>query len=186
MLLPCILFGINKVSPIAAEDFYPDFALVIHVPSYEAFLTNLGDSSIRIDGYAITSRVGITQPCSLGALNSAGPEIVAALGHGADGFFMSNPTQSSLAEFNLLGSATWQPGQSWSVGFPFELDDPNFSLDAVFRFSSPNGLVLTGGTVGSARRIFPGGGAGGPEPSTLLLTTFSVAITSCLWQRRAA
>jgi hypothetical protein len=81
-------------------------------------------------------------------LDAAGPQIVAALGPGADQFDAIGAVSSSvLAEFNLLGSATWQPGQSWSIGFPFDTGDPDFVLDPVFRFASPDGLVLNGGTV---------------------------------------
>jgi hypothetical protein len=50
-------------------------------------------------------------------------------------------------ELNFFGSATWQPGQSWSVGFPFDSDGPDLVLDAKFEFSSPDGFVLNGGTV---------------------------------------
>jgi hypothetical protein len=50
-------------------------------------------------------------------------------------------------ELNPVGSATWQPGQSWSIGFPFDSDDPGFVLDAEFEFSSPDGFTQVGGTV---------------------------------------
>jgi hypothetical protein len=142
-----LLVGLSAVSPATAQDFFPGFALVVELPSYEAFLTNLGDSPIKVDGYQITSESASLSPDGWARLGSSGPEIMAALGPGADQFFAANPNANSLAELNPSSSATWQPGQSWSIGFPFQSNDPNFLLDAVFRFASPDGLVLTGGTV---------------------------------------
>lgn len=166
MLLPCLLLGLNSVAPVAAQGFYPDFAVVVRLPSNEAFLTNLGGKPLRVDGYAIASASGSLSPGGWAPLGSAGAEIVAALGPGADGFFIANPSQTSLAELNPLGSATWQPGQSWSIGFPFQSRDPNFVRDAVFRFSSPDGLVLTGGTVVPPGELSPAALIVVPEPSS--------------------
>ena len=184
MLLPCLLFGFNLSSPARAEDLYPNFALVVHVPSYEAFLTNLGDAPIRVDGYAILSASGSLNPAGWAPMDSAGPEIVAALGPGADGFFLANPSQTSLAELNPLSSATWQPGQSWSIGFPFNSADPDFVFDTVFKFASPDGLVLTGGTVVPPSQLALAALLAVPEPSSLLLAALATA--GLFWRRRAA
>jgi len=183
LLLPCILFGVSGVSPVTAQDFYPDFALVVQLPSHEAFLTNLGDSPIRVDGYAITSTSGSLRPAGWAPMDSAGPEIVAALGPGADGFFTANPSQTSLAELNPLSSATWQAGQSWSIGFPFKTDDPNFVLDAVFKFASPDGLVLTGGTVVPPGQLALAALVAVPEPPTLALAAAAV-VGACVLRGR--
>jgi hypothetical protein len=80
-------------------------------------------------------------------LAASGPDAVAALGPGVSQFWSANPTTTSLFELNPISSATWQPGQSWSIGFPFSSDDPNFLLDAELVISSPDGLLLTNGTV---------------------------------------
>ena len=131
------------------------FALVVQLPSYETFLTNLGDLPIRVDGYAVLSASASLSVAGWATMDAAGPEIVAALGPGSDGFVIANPTQTHLTELNPLSSATWQPGQSWSIGFPFRSNDPSFVLDPVFQFSSPDGLVLTGGTVVPPSQLFP-------------------------------
>ena len=141
----CFLSTLNTVD---AQDFYPDFALVVQLPSYEAFLTNLGDLPVRVDRYRITSISGSLRPSGWASLDSAGPEIVTALGPGADQFdVVAGITPQNLEELNLFGSATWQSGQSWSIGFPFNSAGPDFVLDAVFRFSSPDGFTQAGGTV---------------------------------------
>ncbi len=164
--LSCVLVGLSSFSVVTAQDIYPDFALVVHLPSYEAFLRNLGSSPIRVDGYAIASASGSLNVASSAPLDSAGPEIVAALGPGADAFVKANPSPTSLAELNPLSSATWQPGQSWSIGFPFKSADPGFVLDAVFRFSSPDGLVLPGGLEVAPGDLFPAALVVIPEPSS--------------------
>jgi hypothetical protein len=148
MFLPLwLLSALNVATPVAAQDFYPDFALVVQLPSYETFLTNLGDSPISVDHYEITSESGSLSPPGWASLDSAGPEIVTELGPGADQFdAVAAISPSLLVELNLLGSATWQPGQSWSIGFPFDSDDPEFVLDPVFRFSTTGGFILPGGT----------------------------------------
>jgi hypothetical protein len=143
----CFLLWLNAVSTVAAQGFYPDFALVVQLPSYETFMTNLGDSPIRIDGYSITSQSDSLSLTGWVRLAASGPDAVAALGPGVSQFETANPTTSSLFEVNPISSATWQPGQSWSIGFPFDSNDPNFLLDAELVISSPDGLLLTGGTV---------------------------------------
>ena len=142
----CFLMWVNAVSTVAAQGVYPDFALVVQLPSYETFMTNLGDSPIRVDGYFISSQSGSLSPSGWKRLSSSGPEIVEALGPGADQFFDVRATSNELAELNPLSSAIWQPGQSWSIGFPFNSDVLGIA-DAVFEISSPDGLLLTGGTV---------------------------------------
>jgi hypothetical protein len=146
-LLSGVLLGLIVVSSATAQEFFSDFALVVRLPSYEAFLTNLGESPIRVDGYAISSPAGSLDPAGWEPMDSAGAEIVSALGQGADQFFSANPSASSLAELNPISFATWQPGQRWSIGFPFRSDESDFVLDPVFRFASPDGVVLTGGIV---------------------------------------
>ena len=49
VLLFCFLISLNAVSRLGAQGFYPDFAVVVQLPSYETFLTNLGNSPVRID-----------------------------------------------------------------------------------------------------------------------------------------
>jgi hypothetical protein len=170
----CLLGAVSTSSGIAAEEFYADFALVVRLPSYEAFLTNVGDSPIGVDHYRITSESGSLRPAGWASLESAGPAIVAALGPGADGFSMAPPDPSSLAEFNLLGWATWQPGQSWSIGFPFDSQDPDFVLDAVFRFSSNEGVLLSGGTLVPEDGIALAVLLVVPEPNTMALLGLAV------------
>jgi len=170
----CVLLGLSAVSTAAAQDFYPDFALVVQLPNYESFLTNLGGSPIRVDGYQISSKSGSLKSDGWVRLGSSGPAIVAALGPGADQFFTANPNVNSLTELNPFSSATWQPGQSWSIGFPFHSADPNFVLDAVFQFSSPDGFVLTGGTVVPPSRLSPAALLVVPEPSSGVLCLLAV------------
>ena len=175
----CLLSALSASGPAVAQEFYADFALVVEVPSYEAFLTNLGDAPIRVDSYRISSLSASLSVNGWDSLDSAnGPAIVAALGPGADQFDVGGAVSpSQLVEFNNLGSATWQPGQSWSIGFPFHTADPEFELDPVFEFSSPDGLFLSGGT------FIPGGQQTFvvatfqvvPEPTTLLLALCCIA-----------
>ena len=169
LLVPCLLLGFSLPSPAGAEDLYPDFALVVQLPSYEAFLTNFSDAPLRVDGYNILSALGSLRVAGWAPLHAAGTEIVAALGPGADGFLAANPHPTSLAELNPLGSATWQPGQSWSMGFPFNSADPGFVFDPVFKFASPDGLVLTGGTVVPPSQLARAALLAVPEPSSLWL-----------------
>ena len=96
LFLSCLLGGLNVVTPVTANDFYPGFALVVQLPSHEAFLKNLGGSPIRVDGYAIDSASGSLNVASWAPLDSAGPEIVAALGPGADGFLSGQPKSKHL------------------------------------------------------------------------------------------
>jgi hypothetical protein len=175
MLWLSIAFGLNTVSTLTAQEFYPDFALVVQLPSYETFMTNLGDSPIRVDGYQITSVSGSLNPSGLARLGASGPEGVAALGPGVSQFFAANPSNNSLSELNPISSATWQPGQSWSIGFPFNSGDPNFVRDAVFRFSSDDGLVLTGGTVVPPSVLARAAFLVIPEPSNCVLCLVAVA-----------
>ena len=93
-LFLCLVFGVSSVATASEEDFYPDFALVVHVPSYEAFLTNLGDSPIRVDGYAITSTSGSLSPVGWAPMDSAGPDIVAASAPGRMGSSLPVPLQT--------------------------------------------------------------------------------------------
>ena len=153
-LLLCCLFGLIAVSTAAAQDVYPDFALIVQLPTYETFLTNLGDSPLRVDGYQITSQSGSLSPGGWVRMGSSGSAIVAALGPGADQFFSANPSANHLAELNPLSSATWQPGQSWSIGFPFNSTDLNLVGETAFHFSSPDGFVL-GVTVVPPGQLFP-------------------------------
>jgi hypothetical protein len=97
-----------------------------------------------------------------------------AFGPGARQFFVANPTKNSLSELNPISSAVWQPGQSWSIGFPFNTGDPSLVRDAVFRFSSPDGLVLTGGTVIPPSQLFPAAFLIVPEPSSAMLCLFAI------------
>jgi hypothetical protein len=161
-----------------AQEFYPDFALLIQLPSYETFLKNVGASPVTVDGYFITSQSDSLSPSGWASLDAAnGPAIVSALGPGADQFDVLGAVDPGLlGELNLLGSATWQPGKSWSIGFPFDSDDPEFVFDPVFRFSSEGGLVLSGGT------LVPGDGYAlatiliVPEPSVAaMLAALAVA-----------
>ena len=175
LLWLCFLVGANAVSTVPAQNFYPDFALVVQLPSYETFMTNLGDSPIRVDGYTITSPSGSLNPSRWKRLGSSGPEITAALGQGATQFLAANPSQKTLSELNPFSSATWQPGQSWSIGFPFNTGDPDLVRDAVFRFSSPDGIVLTGGTVVPPGALFPAAFLVVPEPSSGLLCLSAVS-----------
>lgn len=68
-----VLLGLSAVSTAAAQDFYPDFALVVQLPSYESFLTNLGGSPVRVDGYQISSKSGSLKSDGLGAFGLLWP-----------------------------------------------------------------------------------------------------------------
>jgi hypothetical protein len=176
VLLSGILVGVTAATPVTAQDVFSDFVLRVQLPSHEAFLTNLGDSAIHVDGYLISSASGSLDPPGWAPLGEVGPEIVAALGPGADGFFVANPSQSSVAELNPFGSATWQAGQSWSIGFPFRSGAPDFVLDAVLQFSSPDGLVLAGGTVVPPGELAQAAVMVVPEPSTAAAAALAILI----------
>jgi hypothetical protein len=170
LVLLCLSSALSAVSTVDAQDFYPDFALVVQLPSYETFLTNLGDAPIRVDSYRITSVSGSLNPGGWASLDSAGPGIVDALGPEADQFdVVAALTPQHLMELNPVGSATWQPGQTWSIGFPFDSDNPDFVLDAVFQFSSPDGFTLSGGTVVPPLELAPAAFLVIPEPPTGML-----------------
>jgi hypothetical protein len=187
VLLSSILVGLSAFSAATAQDFYPDFALVVQLPNYEAFLTNLGDRPIRVDGYTISSAAGSLNPAGWESMDAAGPEIVAALGPGADQFIVANPSASSLAELNPASSATWQPGQRWSLGFPFRSDDPNFVVDAVFHFASPDGLVLTGGTVVPPGELGLASVIVVPEPSAVAVVLPAAwLVVTCRTRKKSA
>jgi hypothetical protein len=127
----------------------------------------------------ITSPSGSLSPAGWKGISSSGPEGVRALGPGAAQLFAANPNKNSLAELNPISSVTWQSGQSWSIGFPFNSGDASFVQDAVFRFSSPDGFVLTGGTVVPPGQLFPAALLVVPEPSSGVLCLFgTVAIVA--------
>jgi hypothetical protein len=176
------LFGIGSAH---GQAFYPDFALVVQLPSYEAFLKNVGATPIRVDGYGLHSTSGSLNPAGWATLDAAGPGIVAALGPGADGFTVVNPTSEHLTELNLFFSATWQPGQSWSIGFPFRSNEPDFILDAKLLFTSPDGLVLTGGTTVPPQTFVSAAVSVIPEPgSATLVGVAALAIAGGARRRR--
>ena len=181
VLTLCFLTWLNAVSSVAAQGFYPDFALVVQLPSYETFMTNLGDSPIKVDAYVITSQSGSLSPSGWNRLESSGPEIVEALGPGADQFFAVSATATQLAEINPASSATWQPGESWSIGFPFNPDVVGFA-DAELLISSPDGLLLTGGTVVTSPVLAPAALLVVPEPSGGVLCLLAIVgiSTICL------
>ncbi len=186
VLLQCLVIAISAVPTATAQEIYPGFALVVQIPGYETFLKNLGDAPIKIDGYHVASLAGSLSPDGWVTMDSAGPEIVDALGPGADGFFAVNPSSHSLAELNPASSATFQPGQSWSIGFPFNSADPNFVLDAVFQIASPDGLVLTGGTVVPPGELAAAPFVVIPEPSSgalCLLTGAGIFAFRCRERR---
>jgi hypothetical protein len=178
VLLLCILLGPNAVSTVTAQGFFPDFALAVQLPSYETFIANLGDTPIRVDGYQITSTSGSLSPGGWKRLGSSGPEAVAALGPGAAQFFAANPTANSLTELNPISSATWQPGQFWSIELPFNTRDLDSVRNTVFRFSSPDGIVLTGGTVVPPGQLFPAALHVVPEPSSVLLMVAAAMLST--------
>jgi hypothetical protein len=165
-----------------AQNSYPDFALVVLPPTHEAFLVNLGSTPIRVDGYGLASKSGSLTQTGWAPLEFAGPEIVSALGPGADGFVRANPTQTHLTELNLFSSATWHPGQWWSIGYPFNTSSPNFSFDVEFRFASPDGLVLTGGTIVPPSQLALAAFVLVPEPTSLPLLAIA-AIGPITWRR---
>lgn len=177
----CVVMWSRAVTTVAAQGFYADFALVVQLPSYETFLTNLGDSPIRIDAYSITSPSGSLSPSGWNRLSSAGPEIVEALGPGADQFVSINPTANQLVELNPASSATWQPGQSWSIGFPFQSAGTGFVLDANLLISSPDGLLLQGGTVVTSPELALAALLVVPEPSSGALCLLVLAGTSAVF-----
>jgi hypothetical protein len=179
----CVLTWPNAVATVAAQGFYSDFALVVQLPSYETFLTNLGNSPIRIDAYFMTSQSGSFSPNGWKPLSSAGPEVVESLGPGADQFFAVTATATALAELNPASSATWHPGQSWSIGFPF---NSNVPLDAELEISSPDGLLLTGGAVVFSPERALAAVQVVPEPSSGVYCRLAVAGISgiCLQSRR--
>jgi hypothetical protein len=183
----CFLISMNAVSTVSAQGFYPDFALVVQLPSYEVFLTNLGNEPVRIDYYQITSPSSALGPSGWKSLSSAGPEIVAALGPGADQFLTLSAGANELVEGNLASAATWQPGQSWSIGFPFHSDVPDFPLDAAFHISSPDGLLLNSGTVVFSPERAPAALLVISEPSSGVLCLLAVAGISaiCLRETRS-
>lgn len=182
MLWLSVVYWLSSASALTAQGFYPDFALVVQLPSFETFMTNLGDSTIRVDGYQITSASGSLSPTGWVRLGASGPEGEAALGPGVSQFFAANPNINSLSELNPISSATWQSGQSWSIGFPFNTLDPTTVRDALFHFSSPNGLVLTGGTVVPPGELFRAALLVIPEPATLVI--LSLGVTPVFARRR--
>jgi hypothetical protein len=183
IVVPLVLLAqLIAAAPANSQAIYPDFALVVQVPGYEAFLKNVGASPIRVDGYGLESASGSLNPAGWATLDAAGPAIIAALGPGADGFTMANSTSTHLIELNLFSSATWQPGQSWSIGFPFKSSDPGFVFDAKLIFTSPDGLVLTGGVVAPPQTFVTAAVTVIPEPSALAL----VAVILVSFGRRSA
>ena len=136
VFLSLVLF-VSAALPATAN---PMFALVVEAPGFEASLVNLGGSPITVAGYTIQSPSGSLDPTGWVSLaDAAGPEIVAALGPGADDFVEAGtPSSSFLAELNSnpnpLVGGTWQPDQSWPIGAPLGADP---ILDLTFTYYDP-------------------------------------------------
>ncbi len=121
-----------------AGDPDPKLSLVVEVPTYQAFLTNIGHSSISMRAYSITSVSESMNYDGWAPLaNVSDQELIDAFGPDAPGFVSLTLPGNALdvSEANLgSGLAVFEPGQSWSIGFPFASNAPNFVADAVFEY----------------------------------------------------
>ncbi len=147
-----------------------------------AYLRNTTAAPISFDGYQITSETNRLDPAgwkSIADYVAGGQftDVIAALGPGGLTFGEANPGPGNLAELNLGGAGTLQPGAQFAIGKPF-LDRGYVSVDATADF-----YYIVAGT--SAARpgdiISPD-----PEPSTWLLAILAalgIVATRRRWRR---
>lgn len=100
------------------------FSLVIDVTG-ESYLMNTDDSPTWINGYTIADhfepgRLDIEMWTPIHDVAQNEPELVRqALGDYAISFEVVNPSPANLTEINSQMGGLWQPGQAWSIGYPF-------------------------------------------------------------------
>lgn len=130
-------------------------------PDGSSYLWNPTPLPISFDGYQIASESNRLDPegwhsiadaagCGLIDCNWG---VISALGPGGLTFSEANPGPGNLAELNLGGVGTLQPGAKWFIGTPF-LDGANNDSGGDFFYHS-GGRSIAGDIV--------------PEPSTWLL-----------------
>ncbi|MFO0897856.1 MAG: PEP-CTERM sorting domain-containing protein [Pirellulales bacterium] len=147
-----------------------------------AYLRNTTSAPISFDGYQIASETHRLDPAgwkSIADYVAGGQiaEVIAALGPGGLTFGEANPGPGNLAELNLGGVGTLQPGAQFGIGKPF-LDRGYVSVDVTADFFYKIGGVQNA-TPGDI--ISPD-----PEPSTWLLATLAalgVVATRRRWRR---
>ena len=113
----------------------------------------------------IASVSGGLDPDGWESLADADPAIVGVLGTGADTFDEGGGSSStSLAEFALLGQATWNPGVAWSLGFPIDSELGGFDVE--FQYSTLDGQVVQGQVVFTQI----------PEPTAAVLLSLALGL----------
>lgn len=135
-----------------------------------AYLYNSTASPLPFDGYQIVSETKDLNPMEWTSIADrvAGgqiTEVIAALGPGGLTFGEANPSEGNLAELNLGGAATLQPGWGgkFAIGRPFI--GPGWWGNNQFFYHAPGATAAIPGDIFVV-----------PEPSTwLLLLVGSIA-----------
>lgn len=142
-----------------------------------AYLQNTTAAAISFDGYQIVSETNRLDPVGWKSISDyvAGGQItdvIAALGPGGLTFGEANPGPSNLAELNLGGVGTLQPGAKFAIGKPFlDWRDADPTADFFYKVagdssSHPGDIIPTL-----------------PEPSTCLLAILAAVCVVVLRRR---
>lgn len=145
-----------------------------------AYLNNTTDKAISFDGYQIASESNRLDPAGWNSIadHVAGGDIagvIGALGAGGLTFGEANPSAGNLAELNLGGAGTLQPGAKFAIGKPF-LDKANNDATADFFYKLNTSPSSVAGDIVNV-----------PEPSTFVLGGLGlVGLVGLIRRRRAA
>lgn len=142
----------------------------------ETWISNNSAAVISIDGYQLTSSLGLLEQTTWRSipdsvlLNTSAA--TAALGPGALDFFESAGLNNYfMSEFNPFSVGVWQPGTRWSIGYPF-----GHFLGRVGSIESDIGFAYTGPSIS----LVNGPVVLVPEPGSLAL----VLVAAGCWPRR--
>lgn len=165
LLLAAICFGCCQATSA-------QLVLEVHSPGYQAFLVNSGSTPVVIDYYKIESlSESLDYEGWLQFYEVSSVELESVFGPQAGPFFdIVGPAETgrNLIE-STTGSLVFDPTLSWSIGTPFDWQDPaGFEFDPVFTYRVKKGDLVQGAVVLLSI----------PEPSTklLLFACFGLAV----------
>ncbi|MFO0899955.1 MAG: hypothetical protein U0836_21190 [Pirellulales bacterium] len=178
----------NPVAADAEKAWQTEAAVVLRVGADGSTqLVNRSEQELQIDGYLLESSTG---RLDVGAWRSIGDwvaadaaAVIAELGAGAVGFGEANPGPTSVAELNLSGGGLWKPGQSVSLGRPFDGLLTDVPVQSLFTYHL---VGTTQSQYGSIELVLPEGGPTAqispvtPDPRNLPVDSLQIAFSQAI------